>query len=135
MKWLMKEGLVEHGMHGLDYGCGKGYDADNLGFDGWDPHHRPDTKNLSMSYDVVTCIYVLNVIEDKEEREETEVRIIGHLNPGGVAYVAARNDRDALNGCTSKGTWQGAVEPITPGWELVESNSRFKLWKFTKSTH
>lgn len=135
MKWLVDHGLIDETVHGLDYGCGKGFDADFLGLDGWDPHHRSDTKGLSFAYDIVTCHYVLNVIEDPEEREETEVKIIGHLKPGGVAYVSVRNDTNALNGCTSRGTWQGVVEPVTPGWELVTSNSKFKMWKYTRSTH
>ena len=135
MRWLIEKGLVAKGMKGLDYGCGKGYDADHLSYDGWDPPYRPETTRLAMHYDVITSIYVLNVIEDAEEREEAEVMMVGMLAPGGTAYIATRNDKCALNGHTSKGTWQGYVEPSTPGWEVVTSNARFNIWKYTKSIH
>ena len=101
-----------------------------MGFDGWDPHHRPDTRDLRTEYDVVTCIYVLNVIEDEDERFKTEYRIMKKVANGGAAYLAVRNDVNALNGCTSRGTWQGIVEPTNRDWVLLESNSHFKLWKW-----
>jgi DNA phosphorothioation-associated putative methyltransferase len=58
----------------LDYGCGRGGDVERLrrtgvGCHGWDPHHRPDGK-LEMS-DVVNLGYVINVIEDPDERAAT----------------------------------------------------------------
>jgi len=58
----------------LDYGCGKGDDMRELeahGFDisGWDPVHRPDGDILNA--DIVNLGFVLNVIEDRQERDET----------------------------------------------------------------
>lgn len=58
----------------LDYGCGKGDDLRELeqhGVDciGWDPAHRPDV-DLEPS-DIVNLGFVINVIEDKNERLET----------------------------------------------------------------
>jgi len=58
----------------LDYGCGKGDDLKELeehGVDciGWDPAHRPDT-DIEPS-DIVNLGFVVNVIEDKQERIET----------------------------------------------------------------
>jgi len=58
----------------LDYGCGKGDDLRELeehGVDciGWDPAHRPEV-DLEIS-DIVNLGFVINVIEDKEERSET----------------------------------------------------------------
>lgn len=130
MQWLVDKDLIGEGDIGLDYGCGKGFDADFLGFDGWDPNYRDDTRELRTEYDVVTCNYVLNVIEDEEERKKVEARIIDKLAPNGVAYVSVRNDTNALNGCTSRGTWQGEVEPFYEGWILIEVNSKFKMWKY-----
>jgi DNA phosphorothioation-associated putative methyltransferase len=58
----------------LDYGCGREGDIERLTAagvrcNGWDPFHCPD-GNLEPS-DVVNLGYVVNVIEELEEREET----------------------------------------------------------------
>ncbi len=58
----------------LDYGCGKGDDVRELeahGIDatGWDPVHRSDV-DLSHK-DITNLGFVLNVIEDRQERTET----------------------------------------------------------------
>lgn len=57
----------------FDYGCGWGGDVERiaaLGYisAGWDPYYRPDTPHTSA--DVVNLGYVLNVIEDLNERRQ-----------------------------------------------------------------
>lgn len=58
----------------FDYGCGIGDDVATLQADGysawgWDPAHRPDGRRAPA--DVVNLGFVINVIEDPHEREET----------------------------------------------------------------
>ncbi|MFD7641815.1 DNA phosphorothioation-associated putative methyltransferase [Kitasatospora sp. NPDC059795] len=58
----------------LDYGCGRGDDVRALrGLDcrveGWDPYYRPHVRPTDSH--VVLLTYVLNVIEDPEERRRT----------------------------------------------------------------
>lgn len=58
----------------LDYGCGKGDDlreleAHGLDISGWDPVHLPDGELINS--DIVNLGFVINVIEDREERNET----------------------------------------------------------------
>ena len=58
----------------FDFGCGRGDDIATLTRDGyraegWDPYHRPDTKQRAA--EVVNLGYVVNVIEDPLERDET----------------------------------------------------------------
>jgi len=130
MQWLVDNGHIKKGDDGLDYGCGKGYDAEEMNFTGFDPHHCP--VELDRFFDVVTCNYVLNVIEDEDERFFAELRVIFLAKK--KAFIAVRNDVHALNGCTSKGTWQGIVEPYSDKWKLLESNTKFKLWMYTPST-
>jgi DNA phosphorothioation-associated putative methyltransferase len=65
----------------LDYGCGKGDDIRELQkheieCNGWDPVHQPDT-DIENS-DIVNLGYVINVIEDREERNETLKRAYSH---------------------------------------------------------
>lgn len=57
----------------FDYGCGRGDDLRELeahGLDalGWDPNFQPD--NDKVSSDIVNIGFVLNVIEDQDERLE-----------------------------------------------------------------
>jgi len=57
----------------LDYGCGKGDDvreleAHGIDISSWDPVYNPE-GNL-VSSDLINLGYVLNVIEDREERDE-----------------------------------------------------------------
>ena len=74
----------------LDYGCGKGDDVRELeahGIDvtGWDPVHRPDEK-LS-NRDIVNLGFVLNVIEDRQERTDTLNNAWKHTNKAIVVAV------------------------------------------------
>lgn len=71
MKTLVKHGYLE-GAHSIfDYGCGRGDDLRELeahGLDalGWDPNFNPDNEKINS--DIVNLGFVLNVIEDQDER-------------------------------------------------------------------
>jgi DNA phosphorothioation-associated putative methyltransferase len=70
---LLRDGLLHPGRSFFDYGCGKGDDVASLqssGFNavGWDPHYRPEPERIPAS--VVNLGFVINVIEDREERIE-----------------------------------------------------------------
>ncbi len=61
----------------LDYGCGRGDDLSILeheGLDvvGWDPNFRP--AGICEARDIVNLGFVINVIEDREERDEAVLR-------------------------------------------------------------
>ncbi len=63
--------ILKHDDTFFDFGCGKGEDIkelEALGIDasGWDPYHRSD--GVKTNSDVVNLGYVINVIEDPEER-------------------------------------------------------------------
>jgi len=67
----------------LDYGSGKGDDVRELeahGIDvtGWDPVHSPDEKYSNR--DIVNLGFVLNVIEDRQERKETLINAWDHTD-------------------------------------------------------
>ena len=67
----------------LDYGCGKGDDVRELQEHdiecvGWDPVYQPDT-DIENS-DIVNLGYVINVIEDLAERNETLERAYSHAD-------------------------------------------------------
>ncbi|CCN68918.1 DNA phosphorothioation-associated putative methyltransferase [Vibrio nigripulchritudo] len=71
MKTLVKHGFLEGSYSIFDYGCGRGDDlreleAHGLNALGWDPNFQPD--NDKVSSDIVNLGFVLNVIEDQDER-------------------------------------------------------------------
>ena len=71
VKTLLERGLLRKKDTFFDYGCGHGMDVEalsHLGYqaDGWDPCFRPNAARTTAS--VVNLGYVLNVIEEPEER-------------------------------------------------------------------
>jgi DNA phosphorothioation-associated putative methyltransferase len=65
-------GLISEEQTVFDYGCGRGDDLTHLlemgiQTEGWDPSFRPDSSKYPS--DIVNIGYVVNVIEDPEERE------------------------------------------------------------------
>lgn len=116
MQLLMANGVIAGGMTIFDYGCGQGDDVAALaahGFEafGWDPHHAKDGPRRAA--DVVNLGFVLNVVEDHHERDETlkaawsfarsalciAVMLLGKVNLAGL-----RPYRDGY--VTSRGTFQ-----------------------------
>lgn len=124
-KYLIKQGLIVGKT--LDYGCGKGYDCDELGCDGYDPYHRPG--KIKGKYDTIYCNFVLNVIADPLERDAVIASILKLLKAKGTAYISVRNDRRALNGYTSRGTWQGLIQLPLP---VVKSTTGWTMYKLIK---
>nr|WP_086939617.1 DNA phosphorothioation-associated putative methyltransferase [Thaumasiovibrio occultus] len=71
MKTLVKHGYLEGNHSIFDYGCGRGDDLRELeahGLDalGWDPNFQPDNDKVTSG--IVNLGFVLNVIEDQDER-------------------------------------------------------------------
>jgi hypothetical protein len=129
MRWL-KDNTPMAGRR-LDFGCGKGFDAEQLGMEKYDLNFEP--KMPAGLFDTITCNYVLNVIESPEERMSVEDQIIRHLNPGGVAYISVRDDLKDPTPRQSSGTWQGMVTP-TPRWDLLKhTKGRFRIYGFHKA--
>ena len=91
-RWLKQNNLLKGEI--LDFGCGFGFDTDELrkeGFDivGYDNYYRPEypTKH----FDTIICNYILNVLETKEQAEVL-MEVSELLKPTGTAYFAVRRD-------------------------------------------
>ncbi|QBQ95915.1 DNA phosphorothioation-associated putative methyltransferase [Paraburkholderia pallida] len=74
MQALIRFGLLTKDKSLFDYGCGKGDDVEGLNSEGynasgWDPHFAPTAPQVPG--DLVSLGFVLNVIEDREERDRT----------------------------------------------------------------
>ena len=115
MQLLQKHGFLS-GKHSLfDYGCGKGSDIEILQQNaiqakGWDPYFFP--KQPLYSADIVNLGFVLNVIEDSNEREKTLINAYSLCTR--LISVAVMLGRQSTNrGCfyqdgvlTSRNTFQ-----------------------------
>src|SRR5712692_3239916 len=83
----------------FDYGCGLGEDvrllkAAGVNAEGWDPYYLPGAQVQSADY--VNLGYVLNVIEDQEEREHTLRSAFGLASK--VLVVSVRVDQSLSSG-------------------------------------
>ncbi|MGL5602907.1 MAG: DNA phosphorothioation-associated putative methyltransferase [Silvania sp.] len=73
IKSLVRHDYLNGSYSIFDYGCGRGDDireleAHGLDVSGWDPNFRPDSDKVSS--DIINLGFVLNVIEDQDERLE-----------------------------------------------------------------
>lgn len=95
MKTLAKQGYLDGRFSIFDYGCGRGDDLRELeahGLDalGWDPVFSPD--NDQVNSDIVNLGFVLNVIEDQDERLEALLSAWELANKVLVVSVMLAND-------------------------------------------
>lgn len=122
VKYLLKHGLIEPNLNALDYGAGYGYDADGLKYDKYDPRSFPDRPRKK--YDLVTCVYVLNVILDQDTREKVVRDITSMLKPNGIAYIAVRRDVKKMPAKS-----QAYVELNLPS---IVKNNLFEIYKLER---
>ena len=91
-RYLMQHNLLRGKI--LDFGCGYGFDTDELkkqGYDitGYDYYYRPDFPEGK--FDTIFCNYVLNVLEPYAQAEVL-MNVTNLLSPKGTAYFAVRRD-------------------------------------------
>ncbi len=110
----ISDGLITRSTTVFDYGCGHGGDVHYLrsqGIEarGWDPHYFPN--NEIVSADVVNLGYVLNVIENRQEREQSLRRAFELARKVLIVAVRVENalyggDEYADGVITRRGTFQ-----------------------------
>jgi SAM-dependent methyltransferase len=137
MKYLSENGLLGGVM--LDYGCGKGFDADHFGMYKFDPYYtdgeivRGDGVIMGSDYatfDLITCNYVINVLEGDIAKRNVIENIYSMLRPGGKAYIAVRRDV-TKPGVTKTGTYQENAVLDLP--VLVEVKNKYCIYVLSKS--
>lgn len=87
VRWLKSKDLIKGRV--LDYGSGRGFDADELDADRYDPYWHP-TKPKG-KFDTIICNYVLNVV-DEAAQESILRELKSYLRKGGKAYITVRRD-------------------------------------------
>ena len=117
----------------LDFGCGYGFDTDELhkqGYDitGYDYYYRPEFPNGK--FDTIICNYVLNVLEPYAQAE-VMMNVTNLLEPNGTAYFAVRRDIKEegfrLHAIHRQYTYQCNVR--LP-FKSLECNSSYELYQY-----
>ena len=95
MQMLARHDYLNGDYSVLDYGCGRGDDireleAHGIDVSGWDPVHHPEGE-LQES-DLVNLGFVLNVIDDYEERTATLVRAWSYAQKALIVSVMIAGD-------------------------------------------
>lgn len=112
----------------LDYGCGKGFDADYLKCDKYDSYYFPNFP--TKKYDIIICNYLLSVLSISEEKSIIENIQSLLTNNKSKAYIAVR--RDIKNeDITSKGTYQRNVILEYPS--LYHLKNKFEIYKIERT--
>lgn len=126
MSWLYDRSLIQG--EALDFGSGRGTDADILRMDKYDPYFN-DVWPTKL-YDTITCQYVLNTIPNEDARLSVLINTFLLLKPSGKLFVTIRNDKALLNGWTTRGTWQGYVGDTCEraGMKIRYSCSGYQIW-------
>jgi len=91
-RYLLQHDLLKGRI--LDFGCGFGFDTDELGrkgydITGYDYYYRPDYPDGK--FDTIICNYVLNVLEPYAQAE-VMMNVTNLLKPQGTAFFAVRRD-------------------------------------------
>jgi len=128
IRQALEDHLLSEDTSFLDYGCGRGGDVerlDRLGLDarGWDPVHRPNGERRAS--DVVNLGYVVNVIEDVNERAATLTR--AWALAGRLLVVAARLKEERKRCARIEETRDGVVTSIGT-FQKFFSQSEFTAW-------
>jgi len=84
----------------LDYGAGRGRDyayyiekgIEAYAYDPWKPFGFGEL--IVQEYDVITCLFVLNVLSTKIERIEVLTKIKKLMHKASVLYLAVRSDTE-----------------------------------------
>lgn len=132
VRYLLQHNLLKGRI--LDFGCGYGYDTDELerqGYDitGYDYYYRP--KYPEGKFDTIFCMYVLNVLEPYAQAEVL-MNVSNLLSPTGSAYFAVRRDLKEegfrLHAIHRQYTYQCNVCLPFPS---LECNASYELYQYT----
>ena len=124
-KWLLEKWMLVGRC--LDYGCGRGFDADTLNMDAYDPNWRPERP--AGKYDTIMCNYVLNVVTEEIQNEIIE-DVISLLDDYGIAFFTVR--RDIKEDKVGRNCIQRSVVLDAPFRSLVHAKGKYEIYFYIK---
>lgn len=110
MREFVEHGLIAHPCRVLDYGCGRGADvrwlqSKGIAAQGWDPHLPFGfTETPSGLFDVVTLLYVVNILPSRRERRDVVAAALNYVVAGGVLAIVSRTRTEIARG-VREGGW------------------------------
>ena len=127
LRLAVEQGILAAGLSVFDYGCGHGDDIANLqalgiASTGWDPVHKPESPRVAS--DIVNLGFVVNVIEDQEERTATLVSAWTMARM--CLIVSAQLTRDAVTSPVAEMN-DGVLTRLNTFQKYFE-HSELKLW-------
>ena len=128
VKIALADGLVGHLATVLDFGCGRGDDIRHLRLsgveaNGWDPAHRGDAELAPAQ--VVNLGYVVNVIEDPEERAQCLARAWSFAERALIVSARLNSETPELASVAEYG--DGFVTSI-PTFQKFYDQAELKDW-------
>lgn len=134
LKWILENQVKLTDRHRvLDYGCGRGQDADTFDWQKYDPNWFPEhplaNPLIESGYDYIFCIYVLNVLPNPEDREFVIGDLRRLLDDGGVAYIAVRADA----GIDDVKHQIRLDSDDHPSVEAVRKCAKYQIWRVVKN--
>ena len=128
IRLALEHDLINSNSSVLDYGCGHGVDVNFLRSTGvhcigWDPVHRPEGQLVSA--EVVNLGYVVNVIEDGTERQQT-LRRAWELATN-LLVVSGRLDHERRT-LRSTGTYEDGVVTSRGTFQKFYDQHELRQW-------
>jgi DNA phosphorothioation-associated putative methyltransferase len=127
LRLAVEQGIIVAGLTVFDFGCGHGDDIANLqtlgiASTGWDPVHRPGSPRVPS--DVVNLGFVVNVIEDRDER--TATLLSAWALATRCLIISAQLTRDAVTSPVAEMN-DGVLTRLNTFQKYFE-HSELKLW-------
>ncbi len=128
IKLALSDGLIGPQATVLDFGCGRGDDVRHLGLNsfqakGWDPAHRAEGELESA--EVVNLGYVVNVIDDTEERAQCLIRAWSFAERALIVSARLTSETPELTSVAPYG--DGFVTSI-PTFQKFYEQAELKEW-------
>lgn len=95
----------------LDYGAGRGKDysfyienkLDAYAYDSWDEYGF--SKNPVGTFDIITCLFVFNVLTTEKERVDVLLKIKNLMTKNSILYLAVRSEQH-IEKLAKKNNWE-----------------------------
>jgi DNA phosphorothioation-associated putative methyltransferase len=111
LRYLLATRCIPGSFRVLDFGCGRGRDAQylnkrcNIDATGYDPNFPEFADWPEGEFDVVLMTYVLNVIDTMTERMTVLSEAWSKVKSGGSLFITTRTVRDIQRAASAKTPW------------------------------